>query len=251
MWELFPRQEQEFHGLGAEPVAFPEIESTYDEATARDEAARCYRCDAETGSADYSVQHREDIFSMARTNPLDAAKHRAMLDRRLGLREDPFPEGRPATLDDLTFLPANLSRLVIDPYREACRIDVDLAGKMALTQPFFVTGFDDAPEEVRTAVAKGLATAGCGYIGARPLGDGVPWLQLAGPGDAPAKDAAAVIHRIGGRFEPPKAKRLRDDQLIALAVSTPAVLADAIPYAHDWGALFSRVLPRGGSLREK
>ena len=55
-------------------VEFPEIELTYDTNTARAEAARCYRCDAETGSADYSVQHREDIFSMARTDPHDAPK---------------------------------------------------------------------------------------------------------------------------------------------------------------------------------
>ncbi len=245
-WELFPRQEQAFHGLGAEPAAFPEIESTYDEETAKDEAARCYRCDAETGSTDYAVHHREDIFSMARTNPLDTAKHRAMLDRRLRVRENPFPEGRPATLDDLTFLPANLSRLVIDPYREACRIDVDLAGKMALAQPFFVAGFDDAPGEVRSAVAKGLAEAGCGYVGARPLGEGVTWLQLAGPGSPPAKDAAAVIHPIGDRFEPPAARRLRDDQLLALAVSSPALLAEAIPHALDAGYDFVLLDGSGG-----
>jgi hypothetical protein len=65
-------------GVGADPVAFPEIESGYDLETAKAEAARCYRCDAETGSNDYSVAHREDIFSMARTNPNDGAKLRAM-----------------------------------------------------------------------------------------------------------------------------------------------------------------------------
>ena len=58
-----------------------------------------------------SVQHREDIFSMARTDPRDAPKLKAMLDRRLRLRENPFPQERPACLDDLVFLPANLSRL--------------------------------------------------------------------------------------------------------------------------------------------
>jgi hypothetical protein len=117
MWEKWPEQEAEFFGLGDKPIEFPEIEATYDEESARREAARCYRCDAETGSADYSVRHREDLFSMARTNVIDHAKHKAMLDRRLRLRENPFPEGRPPSLDDLVFLPANLSRLVIDPYR--------------------------------------------------------------------------------------------------------------------------------------
>ena len=142
-WEIFPRQDQEFHGLGDDPVAFPEIESGYDLETAKAEAARCYRCDAETGANDYSVYHREDIFSMARTNTFDFAKQRAMLEKRLAPREDPFPEGRPATLDDLTFLPANLSRLVIDPYREACEIGTRLAGKLELSQPFFSAQSDD------------------------------------------------------------------------------------------------------------
>ena len=108
MWERFPIQDPVSCGLGERPAEFPEIELTYDTNSARAEAARCYRCDAETGSADYSVQHREDIFSMARTDPRDAPKLKAMLDRRLRLRENPFPQERPACLDDLVFLPANL-----------------------------------------------------------------------------------------------------------------------------------------------
>ena len=70
-WEKFSPHHPEFFGVGEDPVSFPEIEATYDWDTARNEAARCYRCDAETGSPDYSVAHREDIFSMARTNPAD------------------------------------------------------------------------------------------------------------------------------------------------------------------------------------
>ena len=84
------------------------------------------RDDAETGSADYS---------MARTNPNDTAKLRAMLERRLEPRDDPFPRGRPPTLDDLVFLPANPSRLVIDPYREACRMFVPGAPQGEGPQP--------------------------------------------------------------------------------------------------------------------
>jgi NADPH-dependent glutamate synthase beta subunit-like oxidoreductase len=49
-WEVFDREHQAFHGVGENPIEFPEIESTYDDAAARREAARCYRCDAETGS---------------------------------------------------------------------------------------------------------------------------------------------------------------------------------------------------------
>ena len=152
MWERFPIQDPVCCGLGERPVEFPEIELTYETNTARAEAARCYRCDAETGSADYSVQHREDIFSMARTDPRDAPKLKAMLDQRLRLRENPFPQERPACLDDLVFLPANLSRLVIDPYREACKIGWRLGGGLDLDVPFLVTGFDAASEELKVAV---------------------------------------------------------------------------------------------------
>ena len=137
-WELLALQEPEFFGVGQNPVEFPEIESTYDWQAARDEAARCYRCDAETGSSDYAVQNREDIFAMARTNPNDRVKLKQMLEKRLIPRANPFPEDCPATLDDLVFLPANLSRLVIDPYREACKISTAIGG-MELAQPFFVT----------------------------------------------------------------------------------------------------------------
>ena len=236
MWERQPRHEQEFHGLGADPVAFAEIESAYPVEVARAEAARCYRCDAETGSADYAVHHREDIFSMARTDPLDHGKNLAMLSRRIKTRQNPFPEGRPATLDDLVFLPANLSRLVIDPYREACKISVDLAGKLELAQPFLVTGFDAAPHEVRTAVARGLVDSRCPYIGRQRIADDVAWLQLVGrDGDPPSAAAAGLIYTVEDRPPAVAAKRLSADQLLGLAVSSTQALAAAIPYALEHG----------------
>jgi len=236
LWEKLPEQEPEFFGLGDNPIAFPEIESTYDEETARKEAARCYRCDAETGSADYSVHHREDLFSMARTNVVDHGKHRAMLERRLRLRENPFPEGRPPSLDDLVFLPANLSRLVIDPYREACKISTDLGGRLDLEVPYLATGFDDAPEDVRRALARGLAEAGCGYVGRRPVGEAVPWYQLVVPGEAgPSADAAALVHVQDGDFRPPPDERLHDQQLLGMAVSSLTLLEQCIVHGLEHG----------------
>ena len=240
MWERFPRQEQTFHGLGAKPVEFPEIEDTYDLQTAKDEAARCYRCDAETGSADYSVMHREDIFAMARTNPLDHARHGAMLHKRLALRDNPFPEDRPPSLEDLVFLPANLSRLVIDPYREACAVNATIGGRLALAAPFFVTGFDDAPEPVRAAVGTGLAEAACGYLGARPLGAGVPWLQVLGPGAAPSAEAAAILGPAG-------IERRVPSQALGLVVASPDDLEDAIASAFA-GGFDMLVLDASGGL---
>jgi NADPH-dependent glutamate synthase beta subunit-like oxidoreductase len=236
MWEKLARFDQDFHGLGDDPPAFPEIESAYDLETAKQEAARCYRCDAETGSADYAVRHREDIFTMARTNPLDHVAHRDMLQRRLKLRENPFPEGRPGCLDDLVFLPANLSRLVIDPYREACRVNTVLGARLVLDQSLIVAGFDEAPDVVRRGVARGLADAKCPYLGVVPIGEETRWLQLLRPDHhRPSAAADGLIHALGHQFREVSADRVRDDQIVGLAVSSPRVLAQAIPFALERG----------------
>ena len=237
-WEKFGLHHPPFHGVGDDPIAFPEIESTYTWREARDEAARCYRCDAETGSADYSVRNREDIFLMARMNRADAARQAGMLAKRLRPRENPFPAGRPATVDDLVFLPANLSRLVIDPYREACKVATDLGfGRMEIAQPLFVTGFDDAPANVKAGVAKGIEGVAAGYIGARPIGGDVPWIQLAPNGrTAPDAGAAGFVHAVGPRFRAPAAiERSRDDQLLGLAVSHAGALEEAIVFGLENG----------------
>ena len=236
MWEKFPIQDPVFCGLGERPVEFPEIELTYDTNTTRAEAPRCYRCDAEIGLADYSVQHREDIFSMARTDPQIAPKLKAMLDRRLRLRENPFPQERPACLDDLVFLPANLSRLVIDPYREACRIGWRLGERLELDIPFFVAGFDAASEELKVAVDRGLVAAGAAYLGATRPGPNAPWLQVCEPGrDAPSHDAAGVVYRVGERWHPMPTARARAEQLVGLLLASRRDLEDAIVYALERG----------------
>jgi NADPH-dependent glutamate synthase beta subunit-like oxidoreductase len=233
-WEKFPPQHPQFFGVGKNPIEFPEIESTYDWETARAEASRCYRCDAETGSADYSVQHREDIFSMARTNPLDHGKLRGMLKKRLRMRQNPFPEQRAATLDDLVFLPANLSRLVIDPYREACNVASVLAGKLSLSHPFMLTGFDSAPDEVRKSVATGAVEADACYIGRDPLGENVKWLQLIGSNTSTQAEAAAagVVYMVDGT-EPVAVSRAHAEQIVGLGVSSIANLKSAINQALD------------------
>ena len=237
-WEKFAPHHPSFFGVGANPVEFPEIEATYDWETARKEASRCYRCDAETGSADYSVQHREDIFSMARTNPADQPKLNAMLGKRLSFRDNPFPEQRKATLDDLVFLPANLSRLVIDPYREACRVSTTLAGKLELTQPLFVTGFDAAPDAIRANVAAALAGLGCGYIGTNPIGADVHWIQLAPANIDP--QAAGVIFEYSAKLDQALRSDLSDEQISALRVTAQTDVDAAVAYAveHHFDVLF-------------
>jgi NADPH-dependent glutamate synthase beta subunit-like oxidoreductase len=230
-WEVFPRQEQPFHGLGDDPVAFPEIESTYDEKAARDEAARCYRCDAETGSSDYNVRQREDIFVMARTRPDDAVAQRIIMKKRVESRPNPYPEGHLPTLDDLVFLPANLSRLVIDPYRDACNVATAVAGRLKLSLPFMAGGFDDAPAEVRIALGKALADAGSAYVGRRRL-DPAPWLQLVVAGeDRPDPAAEGHVHVFRDGFRPLPIQG-GGDKLVGLAVRR-ADLEAAIPFALE------------------
>ena len=171
---------------------------------------------------------------MARIAPGDHAKLKAMLRRRLRHRENPFLEDRPATLDDIVFLPANLSRLVIDPYREACRVATGLGGKLELDQPFFVSGFDDAPSEVRESVAAGLAESKCGYIGTRPMGSGVPWLQIMPSGNGHASpDAAGFIVSFELDNQPTAVRRLNRDQVLGVAVARPELLDRAISFALD------------------
>jgi NADPH-dependent glutamate synthase beta subunit-like oxidoreductase len=238
LWEVLARHEQQFHGLGENPITFPEIESTYDEESAKREAARCYRCDAETGSADYSVRTREDIFVMARTRPEDARKQRAVFTKRLRVAASQSFEPKAATLDDIVFLPANLSRLVIDPYRDACRIATRIGPSLELRAPFIVTGFDEVPEEVRRGVAQGIAAQGLAYVARRPIGD-VPWLQMLRDGDEPSAAAAALIHAWpgpagnGATGLRPHA-RLHEGQLLGVA-SSSAGLAAAIPWALEHG----------------
>jgi NADPH-dependent glutamate synthase beta subunit-like oxidoreductase len=237
-WEIVNRQEQAFHGLGKTPITFPEIESAYELDTAKAEAARCYRCDAENGTAEYTVRNREDIFAMARTAPGDTERQRALLRKRLSLREDPYGEQHPPTLDDIVFLPANLSRLVIDPYREACVTETKFRNTLAMNYPLLVTGFDEAPDEVRKGLAAGMAASGCGYIGMCAPGGGVPWLQLVPADGEPDEAADVVIHLVGNTHRDVPTQRARDGQLLGIAFARPA-LEQTIPYAleHDFDLL--------------
>jgi thioredoxin reductase len=244
-WEKLPREDQAFHGIDT-TCAFPRLsqcESAFDLETAKRQAARCYRCDAETGSAQYQRRDREHIHKMAGTDPGDTAQLREILLERLRPRDNPFPEDRPAELDHIHFLPAALTRLVIDPYREACATETMIGKRLELNMPYFVTGFDHAPMEIRQPLAESLQTQGCGYIGVRNLlGEAdaetsakLPWLQLlVAGGPEPRGDADGLIHVIGREFHPIPPQRLHENQMLGLAVAAPA-LEKAIPYALEQG----------------
>jgi NADPH-dependent glutamate synthase beta subunit-like oxidoreductase len=249
MWEKLPREDQPFLGIGKD-CKWPrlsECESTMEEEAVKRQAARCLRCDAETGSSDYSRRTREHIHAMARTETTDLPRQKALLLQRMKPRDNPFPPERPARIDDLVLLSAALTRLVIDPYREACATHTVIGKSLDLKQPFLFTGFDQAPQEVQQALALGLAESGCAYIGFEPLYNGglegqkfssnrkLRWLQLIAPEvSEPRADAAGLVYVIGREFHPIQSERLNRDQLLGLVVATSA-LEKAIPYALDQG----------------
>jgi len=229
-WEINPRVHQHFHGLGQVPIEFPEIESTYNAAEAKAEAARCFRCDAETGSADYTVASRESIFAMARISPDDLEEQTSILESRLENRANPFTEEHVATLDDLVFLPANLSRLVIDPYRETCVTTTRFGAiqNIRLDIPFTVTGLDDAPSEIRQAVAKAISAHGAAYIGGVAIGDGAKWIQVVTTEADAAADA--IVFNAEQAMAAGDVKRAYAEQPAGLLVN-PANVEAAIDFA--------------------
>lgn len=235
-WEIFPRREQKFNGLGANPVAFPEIETTYNDVTAKEEAARCYRCDAETGSSDYSVKTREDIFVMARTPANDLRTQAAILQKRLMPKENPYPESHHASFEDLVLLPANLSRLVIDPYRDSCNVATDIAGKVKLESPVMAAGLDDLPAELKRALDQALAAVGSAYVGRTALpGSAAPWLQLIEPGKGkPDSSAAGHVYLCPAGFAPFAVEKPSPGKVVGL-VARSGELDKAIPFALEHG----------------
>jgi NADPH-dependent glutamate synthase beta subunit-like oxidoreductase len=218
-WEILARAEPEFQGF--KNGAFGDAEANFDDRTAKEQAARCYRCDTETGSADYTVKTREAIFALARLDatPADYAR---ITRERLAMRAHESGDGR-ATLDELVFLPANLTRLVIDPYRESCKTATELGEGLSLSHPMLVSGFENAPVAVREAVAGALAASGGAYVGRTSLGDErVPWLQVLDPGSPAHPKAVGAVLRLG-QSAPVAPVATRDGQLRGLVVTAQNV----------------------------
>jgi glutamate synthase (NADPH/NADH) large chain len=220
----------------------------------------------ETGTANFPRRSFRLIQAMAETDVSDETGQRGILGALLDPRENPFPESRPAHLDDVVFLSAALTRLVIDPYREACLTRTHIsrtieigepleAGRsVEIEQPFLFAGFDGAPENVRTALAGALAATGCGYVGRKPLlaerpGDRpYSWLQLVAEGDRPDPGAGGLIYVPGGDLRLPEMARLDPGQLLGMAAKAPD-LPEALPYAleHEFDVL---LLDGGGGIEK-
>ena len=207
----------------------------------------------ETGSANFTRRDRRAIRQMAATEAHDTLTQKQLLDSLLVPRDNPFPEERIASLDDMVFLSAALTRLVIDPYREACTTRTAISRWMeigrrpdeipclTLAEPILVTGFDDVPEVVRKGLAAGLAAKACGYVGRRPLvrddeetsGEKtVKWLQLIEDGDVPDAAADGLIFCGDDNFLQKTIARRRDDQLLGITVSAQTV-STSLPFALE------------------
>ena len=180
----------------------------------------------ETGTANYPRASFDQIQAMA--DPSAEQGREAVLLSAMTPRANPFPEDRPAHLDDVVFLSAALTRLVIDPYREECSTRTCITRTLGLGKPkpdqpildletpFVATGFDDAPEAVKSALDEALSRCGGAYMGSTPLGNNckAPWLQLVGPEAEPSGDAAGLMYAAG--TDPGKIRRMSAGQLLGL-----------------------------------
>jgi NADPH-dependent glutamate synthase beta subunit-like oxidoreductase len=226
-WELLAPAEEAFLGLSG----FDDTLAKFDDKTAKEQAARCYRCDTETGSVDYSVKTRETIFAMARMDAT-TTDYARLTRERLAMRShgsgDPTP-----TFDELVFLPANLTRLVIDPYREACKTVTDFGKGLKTAHPVIVGGFETAPVDIREALAEALAASGGAYIGRIPPAEpNVPWLQILNAGQPADSSAAAVVLRSGITGAPGVPETATAEQLRGLIVTAQSV-DEVVPFAVD------------------
>jgi hypothetical protein len=183
---------------------------------------------------------------MASQDAADTSVRQHIFSQLLVPRDNPFPASRPASLDDVVFLSAALTRLVIDPYREACTTETDISrwrdvGKrpadipaLNLAEPILITGFDEAPAAVKSAMAGALNKKGCAYIGRHPLSEAHPagWLQLVQPSDRPDAKADGLIYVGDASLDGRTIARRRPDQLLGM-VATAHTLSRAIPVALD------------------
>jgi hypothetical protein len=166
--ELQPAQEPE---LSPEErvQSFSEVKLGIAEAVAIAEASRCMRCDCETNSYTYSRRIREEIYHLARDIGNDETACLDFLRRELVQRRNrPRPGQDVSPFDDLVFLPANLTRLVIDPYREDCNthtvIGPGASKPVGLAGPVLIGGlnFSNLPENILVALCQGAKSAGLG-----------------------------------------------------------------------------------------
>jgi len=150
---------------GERTSSFAEVRLPLPVEAAIAEAARCMRCDAETKSYSYNRNVREQIYHLARDLRADEEACLSFLRQKLEGNTWNVTRTHRAALEDLVFLPANLTRLVIDPYREACNtrtvIGARAACPLVLDGPVVVGGvpYAEMDATVTDALCRGAAEA--------------------------------------------------------------------------------------------
>jgi len=213
----------------------------------------------ETGSATYPRKSRDIIKKMHSTPVTEEKIQQEIMDLALKGRENPFPPHRNARLDDVVFLSAALTRLVIDPYREDCSTKTRITRtieigsvnskvpRVDLEQPFLFTGFGTAPAPVKRALNRAILHCGCGYMGQAPLQElttphekTAKWFQLLKSGDTPSSNANALVYIIDktnlGSLDDLNLRPLHPEQLVGLCVdvqSLPRGLSHALAHKLD------------------
>lgn len=114
------------------------------------------------------------IYHMSRNGLFDDDRAAAYVSDKLAVERQSQREVPACTWDQLTFRSANLTRLVIDPYREACRTALKLAPQrprpMPLAAPVLLGGVDypRLPDAVLTAFEQAAAGTECALEGVTP-----------------------------------------------------------------------------------
>lgn len=127
--------------------------------------ARAYK-HAAGKSSTYSPEVVDMIYHMARNGFLEDAHTLECVEAKLSSERDLPRSAPPLTWDQLVFLSANLTRLVIDPYREKCdsrvRIGAEREQPLELDWPIVLGGVDFTrlPEHAARPIVQAAIDAG-------------------------------------------------------------------------------------------
>jgi len=184
-WEERTVAELEERAIAERVRTFAEVLSGLDEQSAMREAARCMRCDAETRSNNYTRLAREQIYHLARDIGKDEAESLAFLRDKLQETAGRKPKRHRPQFADLVFLPANLTRLVIDPYRESCTtatvLGVNAGTPLTMNGPVILDGMQAVDKTTLTALCGAAVRSGVAVRVSRGvhMPAGVPAIRIA------------------------------------------------------------------------
>ena len=195
-------------------------------------------------SSTYAPEVVDMIYHMARAGHMPDDDVCAFVGAKLGAERE-VPAKQPApTFDQLVFLSANLTRLVIDPYREKCNSKVVIGPTrerpLRLDWPIVFGGVDLArlPERLRDWTRRGAAEANLAAVvspdDAGADGETAPMIVRSELDDEPGDAASAAARLITAAT----ASRMQGDAIVARVDALRARAGGPIPIgveapAHD------------------